>query len=241
MADCNAALIFQGAAKSFEKSVVFRNLELQVDRGSFVGLAGVNGAGKTTLIKCLLDFCILDAGRITIFGVPHVESRARARLAYLPERFNPPGFLRGWDFLNFSLNLHGADPGSAAIFEMLEELGLDRDVLEKPVRAFSKGMAQKLGLAACFLSEKDILVLDEPMSGLDPKARALVKTRLLKLKDAGKTLLFTSHSLSEMCELCDRLVVLHEGKLNFSGAPDRLLGISHKQGIEQAFLDCIGA
>ena len=240
MADCNAALIFEGAAKSFGKSVVFRNLELRIDRGSFVGLAGVNGAGKTTLIKCLLDFCVLDAGRITIFGIPHVESRARTRLAYLPERFSPPGFLKGLDFLSFSLKLHGADPGFAAIFEMLAELGLDRDALEKPVRDFSKGMAQKLGLAACFLSGKDLLVLDEPMSGLDPKARAQVKARLLKLKDAGKTLLFTSHSLSEMCELCDRMVVLHEGKLNFHGAPDRLLGISQKQGIEQAFLDCIG-
>ena len=240
MADCNAALIFEGAAKSFGKSVVFRNLELQVDRGSFVGLAGVNGAGKTTLIKCLLDFCALDEGRITIFGVPHVESRARARLAYLPERFNPPGFLKGRDFLSLSLKLHGADPDSAAIFEMLEELDLERDTLEKPVRAFSKGMAQKLGLAACFLSGKELFVLDEPMSGLDPKARALVKMKLLKLRDAGKTLLFTSHSLLEMSELCDRMAVLHEGELSFLGASGQLLSISQKESIEQAFLTCIG-
>ncbi len=234
------ALKFENAGKRYGKSVVFGNLEFQVERGSFLGLAGVNGAGKTTLIKCLLDFCVLDEGEITIFDIPHVESRARTRLAYLPERFNPPGFLWGRDFLDLSLKLHGIDPDSAAIFEMLKELDLDRDALEKPIKALSKGMAQKLGLAACFLSEKELLVLDEPMSGLDPKARALVKMKLLKLKDAGKTLLFTSHSLLEMSELCDRMAVLHEGKLSFLGSPDELSSISQKKSIEQAFLTCIG-
>ena len=234
------ALKFENAGKRYGRSSVFGGLEFQVECGSFLGLAGVNGAGKTTLIKCLLDLCILDDGRITIFGIPHVESRARTRLAYLPERFNPPGFLKGRDFLSLSLKLHGADPDSAAIFEMLEELDLERDALEKPVRAFSKGMAQKLGLAACFLSGKEVFVLDEPMSGLDPKARALVKMKLLKLRDAGKTLLFTSHSLLEMSELCDRMAVLHEGKLSFLGSPDELSSISQKKSIEQAFLTCIG-
>ena len=234
------ALKFENAGKRYGRSSVFRNLECQVERGSFFGLAGVNGAGKTTLIKCLLDFCVLDQGRIAIFGIPHVESRARVGLAYLPERFNPPGFLKGWDFLSLALKLHGADPDSGAIFEMLEELDLDRDALEKPIRAFSKGMAQKLGLAACFLGGKELLVLDEPMSGLDPKARALVKRKLMKLKDAGKTLLLTSHSLFEMSELCDRMAVLHEGKLSFLGTPDQLLSISQEKSIEQAFLTCIG-
>ncbi len=236
----NAALGFYGAGKKFGKSVVFSDVDFSLDPGCFLGLAGVNGAGKTTLIKCMLDFCTLDSGRVEIFGVSHVESRARARLAYLPERFNPPYYLNGGDFLNYSMKLHDIEPDKSAMFSVLEDLDLERDALDKPVRAFSKGMTQKLGLAACFLSGKDLFVLDEPMSGLDAKARILVKAKLVRMKDAGKTLLFTSHSLAEMGEICDTMIVLHDGGLKFSGTPDALCRIASERTIEQAFLRAIG-
>lgn len=232
------ALKFDRVAKKFGRSDVFTNLDFQVDSGSFFGLAGVNGAGKTTLIKCMLDFCTLDSGKVEIFGVSHVERGARARLSYLPERFNPPYYLKGGDFLDYSLKLQNIEPDPSAILGMLDDLDLARDALTKPVKAFSKGMTQKLGLAACFLSGKDLLVLDEPMSGLDPKARALVKMKLVQMKGEGKTLLFTSHSLAEMGEICDRMMVLHDGKIKFSGTPDAFCQTSN--GMERAFLTSIG-
>lgn len=241
MAHGNAALKFDGVGKKFGKSVVFNDLDFSVDSGSFLGLAGVNGAGKTTLIKCLLDFCALDSGRVEIFGISHVERGARARLAYLPERFNPPYYLKGGDFLDYALKLQEIRPDAAAVLATLEDLDLDREALAKPVKAFSKGMTQKLGLAACFLSGKDLLVLDEPMSGLDPKARALVKLKLLQMREAGKTLLFTSHSLVEMSEICDTMMVLHNGAIRFSGTPDAFSRTSPEPGIERAFLLSIGA
>ncbi len=234
------ALKFEKAGKRFGNSPVFCNLDLRVDRGCFFGLAGVNGAGKTSLIKCMLDFCRLDSGSVEIFGVPHTERKSRARLAYLPERFSPPHYLRGKDFIDFSLKLYGVKPESGAILKMLEDLDLDRDALSRPVKAFSKGMTQKLGLAACLLADKDLFVLDEPMSGLDSKARALVKQKLVGLKEKGKTLFFTSHSLNDMEALCDDMVVLHEGELKFSGSPDAFKRLAPENDIEAAFLKTIG-
>ena len=229
-----AAIRFESVEKRFGSSGVFAGLDLEVAAGGFFGLAGVNGAGKTTLIKCLLDFCALDAGRIEIFGASHLARGARSRLAYLPERFSPPGYLKGGEFLDQAMRLQGRRPDRAAIRAMLEDLDLGHDALQKPVRLYSKGMTQKLGLAACLLGEKDLLVLDEPMSGLDPRARALVKRKLESRR--GMTLLFTSHSLADMAELCDTMAVLHDGRLAYSGSPAEL-GPSP----EQAFLDMTGA
>jgi ABC-type multidrug transport system ATPase subunit len=106
---------------------------------------------------------------------------------------------------------------------MLAALDLDLMALDQPVRAYSKGMTQKLGLAACLLAEPDLLILDEPMSGLDPVARARVKQLLRQLRDQGRTLFFTSHALSDVEEICEQLVVLHQGMLRFCGSPRELM------------------
>jgi ABC-2 type transport system ATP-binding protein len=124
---------------------------------------------------------------------------------------------------------------------MLAALDLDSAALEKPVRSYSKGMTQKLGLAVCFLSGKELYVLDEPLGGLDPKARSLVKTRLLKLKSEGRTLFLTSHSLADVEELCDHMTVLDQGMLVYSGAPGGLGELYGEPSLEQAFLKCIEA
>ncbi len=232
------AVRFEGAGKRFGKTRIFGSLDIGVKKGAFFGLAGVNGAGKTTLIKCMLDFCSLDEGKVEIFGKSHLASGARSGLSYLPERFNPPYYLKGGDFLDYALKLQGRAVAREAVNAVLEELDLAQDALSRPVRMYSKGMTQKLGLSACFLSGKDLLVLDEPMSGLDPKARALVKRKLRKLHEEGKTLLFTSHSLQDMGDLCDSMVLLHEGKILFSGAPlEFCIGSS---GMETAFLERVG-
>jgi ABC-2 type transport system ATP-binding protein len=229
-----------GLVKRFARAAVLRGVALELTAGEFLGLAGVNGAGKTTLIKCLLDFCAIDAGEIAIHGVPHTEPRARARLAFLPERFVPPYYLTGRDFLRFMLRLQERAYDEAEVAAMLGALDLDPAALARPVRAYSKGMTQKLGLAACFLSRRDLYVLDEPMSGLDPKARACVKALLAQLRADGRTLLFTSHALADIEEICDRMVVLHQGVPYFSGAPRALCDHYGEISTEKAFLRCIG-
>jgi len=230
---------FEGVSKSFGRTRVLREVGFTVARGRAFGLAGVNGAGKTTLIKCLLDFCAVDSGRIELFGVPHTEPRSRARLAFLPERFLPPYYLTGRDFLGFMLSLQGRAYQADEVAAMLAALDLEPDALARPVRAYSKGMTQKLGLAACFLSGRDLLVLDEPMSGLDPKARACVKDLLAGVLRRGATLFFTSHALSDVEEVCDQMVILHQGVPYFSGAPHALCDHYGEPSMERAFLRCI--
>jgi ABC-2 type transport system ATP-binding protein len=230
----------RGLTKRFGKAEVLRRVDLALAPGEFLGLAGVNGAGKTTLIKCLLDFCAIDGGTIELFGVPHTVPRSRARLAFLPERFVPPYYLTGRDFLSLMLQLQQLHYDEAEVTAMLAALDLDPAALGKPVRAYSKGMTQKLGLAASFLARRDLYVLDEPMSGLDPKARACVKALLADLRARGRTLLFTSHALADIEEICDRMIVLHQGVPYFSGAPRALCDHYGENSTERAFLRCIG-
>jgi len=122
---------------------------------------------------------------------------------------------------------------------LLAELELETGALDRPVRQLSKGMTQKLGLAACFLGKRDLYVLDEPMSGLDPKARACVKALLARLKEDGATLFFTSHALADVEEICDRMIVLHQGVPYFSGPPRALCDHYGESSMERAFLRCI--
>ena len=231
---------FDKVSKSFARRQVLRDVHLTVQPGQAFGLVGVNGAGKTTLIKCMLDFCAVDTGRIELFGIPHTLPRSRARLAFLPERFLPPYYLTGRDFLGFMLALQGRAYRDDEVGSMLAALDLEPDALGRPVRAYSKGMTQKLGLAACFLSGRDLLVFDEPMSGLDPKARACVKALLAGALQRGATLFFTSHALSDVEEVCEQMVILHQGVPYFAGAPRALCQYYGEESMERAFLRCIG-
>jgi ABC-2 type transport system ATP-binding protein len=233
------ALRFDMVGKSFAGVKALADISLDVRRGECFGLVGENGAGKTTLIKCMLDFCAADAGEIDIFGVPHTQTAARARLAFLPERFNPPFYLTGRDFLKYMLELHRAPYDAAQVARVFGALELDLSALSKPARTYSKGMTQKLGLAACLLSGKELFVFDEPTSGLDPKARALLKHELRELRKTRHTLFFTSHALADVGEMCDRMAILHGGRLQFAGTPDELVRKFAADNIEQAFLACI--
>jgi ABC-2 type transport system ATP-binding protein len=230
------ALRVDGLHKRYGKAVALEALSVTVAPGVAFGLAGLNGAGKTTLIKCLLDFCATDAGRIELFGVGHRLTTARKRLAFLPERFIPPYYLAGRDFLRYMLTLYGVGYDPERVEAMLQALDLDPSALVKPVRTFSKGMTQKLGLAACLLSGRDLLVLDEPTSGLDPKARALLKRELRALHSRGHTLFLTSHALADIEEICERMAIIHRGRLCFAGSPAELKAAHGAATLETAFL-----
>jgi len=234
------AIRFQNVAKRYGASQVLRNVNLEIGQGEFFALVGLNGAGKTTLVKCLLDFCAVDSGTIEIFGVDNRLTKARAPLVFLPERLTPPYYLTGLDFLKYMLKLQSLpyEPQGAA--EILVALDFDSPALSRPVRTYSKGMTQKLGLVACLMAHKDLYVLDEPMSGLDPKSLALLKSQLLKLRAAGRTLLIVSHALADVDEICNRMAILHEGRIRFVGSPADCRRNFDAETLEQAFLKCIG-
>ena len=240
MTDC--AICFHDVHKQLAGRPVLRGVDLDIKPGQLVGLVGVNGAGKTTLLHCLLDFCTPEAGAIAIFGQPQHRSASRAPLAFLPERFQAPWYLKGREVLQYLLGLHQVPYNEAAVLQTLALLELDADALLRPARAYSKGMMQKLGLAACLLSGKQQLVLDEPMSGLDPKARALFKGALRQWQAAGRGVLLTSHALADIDELCDHMAILHGGRIAFAGTPAECRtrhGGSPGASLEQAFLNCI--
>ncbi|KQQ40320.1 ABC transporter ATP-binding protein [Duganella sp. Leaf126] len=233
------ALRFEHVVKRYGQARVLQGVDLAVKAGDCFGLVGVNGAGKTSLIRCLLDFCALDSGDIAIFGQPHDHPDSRAALGFLPERFMPPYYLTGADFIRYLLTLQGLRYDADAVDAMLAALDLDTAALKNTVRHYSKGMTQKLGLAACLLSNKRLYVLDEPMSGLDPKARALLKEQLRALQQRGSTLFITSHALADVDELCDRMAILHDGAIRYSGTPAACRAQYGAATLEQAFLACI--
>ncbi len=225
--------------KSYAGKCVLDAVELTVKQGDFFGLVGMNGGGKSTLIKSILDLVAIDAGEIRISGKPHRQISARSDIAYLPDRFSPPTYLKAIDFIAYMLSLYGEQHKRSKIESKLVSLGLETAVLDNPVSSLSKGMTQKLGLAACLLSNKKLLILDEPMSGLDPKARVLFKKQLLALKDRGASVFFSSHVLADVDELADSMAVLHEGRVLFSGTPEVFKQAYQGENLEQAYMCCI--
>jgi ABC-2 type transport system ATP-binding protein len=234
-----AALRIEGVTKRFDRFVALDGVDLDVDAGRFFGLVGVNGAGKTTLIRALLDAHRPDAGRISIFGESSRDPTARRHLAFLPERFQAPHHATGADFLRLLARLHGRHWDRAEAEALLTQLDLDTTVLDRPVRTFSKGMTQKLGLASCLASQRPLLLLDEPTSGLDPKARALLKAALRERHAAGATVVITSHALADVEEMCDAVAVLHAGRVRYTGTPAGLRAAFDASTLEAAFLRAI--
>ena len=233
------AIEFAAVSKRLGRRPVLKDLSLEVGAGEIFGLVGTNGAGKTTCIRCLLDLCHVDAGRIDIFGRPAGDPASRRPLAYLPERFMPPRHVLGREFLDFMVKMHGVVAEPDRVRAVLAALDLAPSALDEPTRDYSKGMAQKLGLAACFLADKPLLVFDEPMSGLDPKARVLARLYLSALRAGGATVFFSTHLLADAAGLCDRMGVLHDGAMRFVGSPSRLRERYPAATFEESWLACI--
>ncbi|EJL89669.1 ABC-type multidrug transport system, ATPase component [Polaromonas sp. CF318] len=216
-------------------------VSLEVHPGECLALLGMNGAGKTTLIKCLLDLAAPTSGTLSIFGQDHSRPLSREQLAYVPERFSPPGWLHARDYFRLAARLHGLPFPQLGLPGMLTELDLEQSILDRPIRECSKGMAQKIGLAAAFLARRRLLVLDEPMSGLDPLSRIRVREQLRLQRDTGCAVLMSTHSLADVQDLADRVAILHAGSLRFIGPVDEWLARYDASSMEEAYLAVVDA
>lgn len=218
---------------------VLAGASFRVERGETVALVGVNGAGKSTLIRLLLDLREPDTGTIRIDGRTQTDRHARACLAYLPERFHPPYYLRGQQYLDYMARLYHHPCARTEQEAMARRLGLDAADLKRPVQIYSKGMAQMLGLAACLLSGRELLVLDEPMSGLDPAARRRLQQTLAGDGEQGRTVFFTTHLMQDAAALADRVLLLHGGRI-VADTPPADLTAGHDGDLEAAFVALVG-
>ena len=234
------AIQLQRLTKQRGRKVLLSELDLVVFEGEILGLVGVNGAGKTTVMKCLLDLDTVTSGEITFFNMRHSRVAAREHLAYLPENFRPPAYLSGWEYLRYMSHLHGNHFKPDGIQATLEILDLEISELDKLTVSLSRGTAQKLGLAGCLMSGKKLLIMDEPMSGLDPRTRIYLRHHLLELKRRRRTCFFTTHLLADVEKLCDRIAILHQGKIRYVGSPAACRRHFRATDLEQAYLRCVG-
>jgi ABC-2 type transport system ATP-binding protein len=208
----------------FRKRVeAVRGVSFEVNQGETFGLLGPNGAGKTTSIKAILRLILPDAGQISLFGAS-LSLEARRRIGYLPENPYVYQYLRAPEFLDLCGRLMGmpSKERKRRADAMIEQVGLAHAV-DRPIGRFSKGMMQRMGLAQALLHDPELLILDEPMSGLDPIGRKQVRDIILAERKAGKTLIFTSHVLSDVEMLCDRIAIVNKGEVVARGTLDELL------------------
>lgn len=206
-----------------------RGVTFKVGQGEIFGLLGPNGAGKTTTLKAVLRLIYPTAGTIRLFGEPASRQTA-ARLGYLPENPYVYQYLKPLEFLDLCGRLMGmdADTRRKRAEEMVESVGLAH-ATDRPIGRFSKGMMQRIGLAQALLHDPELLILDEPMSGLDPIGRKQVRDIILAQRKAGKTLVFTSHILSDVEMLCDHVSIINRGKVVAAGAMNDLLRSSARR------------
>lgn len=221
---------------------VLSDVNLNLDRGQTVGLIGLNGAGKTTLIKTLLDLRKKKSGAFSL----NIQDDGAAgddgyidALAYLPEKFEPPAFLTGYEFIEFSLKVYGRKVERDAIRLAVHDMAFDMKFLDKRVSSYSKGMRQKIGLLATVLAGCSLMILDEPMSGLDPFSRSLVKDLIKAEKEKGASFLISSHVLSDMEEICDQIAIIDGGGVHFFGLAKDFVSQSGAENLERAFMSLI--
>ena len=209
----------------FRKRVeAVRGTTFHVKRGEIFGLLGPNGAGKTTTIKSILRLIFPSEGEIRIFGRSADDREATKRVGYMPENPYVYQYLKPGEFLDLCGRLVGMPKSERRprSEEMIDKVGL-RHAADRPIGKFSKGMMQRIGLAQALLHDPELLVLDEPMSGLDPIGRKEVRDLLLEQRERGKTLLFTSHILADVELLCDRVVIMQQGEITSEGQVHDLL------------------
>lgn len=222
-------IIFKNVSKTYCKEIgkqthtAIVDLSFTVKQGETLGLIGANGAGKSTSIKLLMDFIRPDTGNIQLLNGSPESPLVRRKIGYLPEVANFPANLTVLDLLHFTCTT--CDIEKCLWNERSRELLILLDLWEvrkRPLRSYSKGMQQRANFVIALINDPDLLILDEPMSGLDPMGRKKIIDIISQLKEAGKTILFCSHILEDVDRLVDNILLLHKGKKLFHGTPGDL-------------------
>lgn len=213
-----------GLRKDYGRTIALDGLDLEIRRGEVFALLGANGAGKTTAVKILLGLTAPTSGAGSVLGLPFGEPKARRQVGYLPELFRYQGWLDGREVLELHAELTGLprDGRTADIAEALATAGLGARADDR-VATYSKGMQQRLGLAVALLGRPELVVLDEPSTALDPLGRHELRATIRSLRDRGTTVILNSHQLGEVEQVCDRVAIIHEGRLLVVGSLAELL------------------
>ena len=233
----------EGLGRAYDQKWALHDLDLRVEAGEVVGLLGPNGAGKSTTVKILTGLIKPTIGRATIAGFDIVEQPldAKQRLGYVPEQPVLYETLTATEFLEVISALHHLDPNTAASRrdEMLELLGLG-DARHQRISAFSKGMKQKVVLAAALIHRPDVLILDEPLDGLDANSARVVKELLRNLAAQGRAILFCSHILEVVERVCTRIVFIDKGQQIAAGSPADIAATTQSANLDEAFAKLTG-
>ena len=222
------ALVVRDLAKRYGSNVALAGVDLDVEQGELVGLLGPNGAGKSTLVKIACGLVRPTRGRVEICGAAAGSAAARSALGYLAELFRYPGWARAEEVLGLHQRLAGSQGGERERLELLELVGLP-GARKTRVEAMSKGMQQRLGIAQALVGTPRLLLLDEPTSALDPGGRRAIRALLEELRARGLAVLLNSHLLSEVELVCDRVVIISEGRVVTAGRPVEL---ARPRGVE---------
>ena len=230
------AVGIDGVSRAFGDVKAVDGLSLSLAPGEIVGFLGTNGAGKTTTIKMITGLLRPDAGEVSVFGGDPSDPAVRARIGYMPEVATYYPHLPARELLAFYGGICGLD--AKAVRErtdsLLESVGL-ADAAKRPLRTYSKGMLQRAGIAQALLNDPDLLVLDEPFTGLDPLARIHFRELLRSLREKGKAVFFSSHELGETELLCDRVAIMKKGRCVYQGPVKDLAG-DGASNLERLFL-----
>ena len=211
-------------------------LSLALGKGEILGFLGTNGAGKTTTIKTLLGLLKPTAGSVTVLGGSPVDPATRAKIGYMPEIAYYYPYLNARELLAFYGGICGMDAKTvkARTDELLVAVDL-KDAAKRPLKTYSKGMLQRAGIAQALLNDPELLVLDEPFTGLDPLARIHFRELMRSLRDRGKSIFFSSHELGETELLCDKVAIMKKAKCVYQGPVKELAG-SGEGNLERLFL-----
>jgi ABC-2 type transport system ATP-binding protein len=236
----NLRVEYGGRTSSQPVNIAVNDLSLRVGRGEVFGFLGPNGAGKTTTMNVLLGFVNLTGGEARIFGVSVRDPISRQRIGYLPELTYYYRFLTAEEILRFYAKIFGiaASETERRIDALLKLVELEH-ARKRPIKTYSKGMQQRVGLAQALINDPDLLILDEPTSGLDPLGRMKVREIIQRLKNEGKTVLFSSHELGEVETVCDRVAIIAQGQLKGEGRVSDLIA-KYQCDLEKIFLNLIG-
>jgi ABC-2 type transport system ATP-binding protein len=201
-----------------KKKEILKGVSFSVAESEIFGYLGPNGAGKTTTLKCILGLIFPDRGKIEIFGQPHLEPRAKERLGFLPENPYFYDYLTAREFLDFYAQLFRVkkDEREERVASLLNLVGMDR-ARDLQLRKFSRGMLQRIGLAQALVNEPSLVLLDEPLGGLDPLGRKEIRDIIIRLKAEGKTVFLCSHILQDIEMICDRVAIIVDGKILSQG------------------------